>query len=350
VFTESRSGKEFVNVDGVEQKREYASILQLAYSPDSQRLVVVAGSDNAAIRNRKTKYRYLVGDQEDPEFDPVSPMSWDSKGNRYYFGITYNYGVGGDTGHVTMLKNGQVTGEADVASFAVRYREPGAPVSTTSLAVADGLFDKLLGSTDAPKGLLMGRIGAFGMATDRNENVHFYGVRRDGKKCVVAWDGQDGAPVSCRWVYPSFNKDGTHLAYLANEGGEVVEWLDAKAGAAVSGVKDLVQGPVWSTGQEARIAYAFALKSNNLAVVVDHKVQREWPAQEITDVVFGPDGKSFAYRVEGQDGKQVVALNGQEGKRYDVVIPKSLRFDDHGALSYFAVDGLSLYRVTQKAN
>jgi hypothetical protein len=112
----------------------------------------------------------------------------------------------------------------------------------------------------------------------------------------------------------------------------------------------LDQGPFWSTDNGGRVAFVLELKTNNLAVVVDHKVQREWPAKEITDVLFSPGGRSFAYRVETKDGKQLVELNGQDGKRYDVVLPGSLRFDDHGALSYFAVDGLRLYRVNQRSD
>lgn len=347
-FAGRRAGMWFVNSDGKEQNRRYPAVAGLTYAPDSQRLVICAASD---AEYAKTKYRYVIGDQEDPEFDAIQGLWWDSLGNRYYFGITYpdvtKTGWAGFSkpdlvsGRLSMV----VGGQADAAPVTFRPLLAGIRELTDEYSLAPRHVPVL------PKGLLTDRWGDLDMTADREGNVHFYAVLTKGEKCVVGWDGKKDEPVSCPVTNPQYSKDGKHLVYLTIAQGAVVEVTDSEPRVAATGVKSVVQAPVWSAGPDARVAFVVKLQTNNLVVAVDHKAQREWPAKEITDLLFSPDGRSFAYRVVSRNGKQQLAvLNGREGKAYDVVIPDSLRFDDRGSLNYFAVDGRDVYRVTQKPN
>lgn len=94
----------------------------------------------------------------------------------------------------------------------------------------------------------------------------------------------------------------------------------------------------------ARLAYGVAIGRSDMGVAVDGKVQQEKGAFEISDLQFSPDGRHLVYRVRASSGHFVV-INGQAGKKYDIVIPESLSFPERDTLMFFAVAGSRLLRV-----
>jgi hypothetical protein len=86
-------------------------------------------------------------------------------------------------------------------------------------------------------------------------------------------------------------------------------------------------------------------------LVVEDKADAEFDAYGIANVIFNSDDKHYAYEVIGASGERdVVVVDGEEGKYYDSVFRGSVKFIQDDTIEYIAKDGGKFYRVQHSLN
>ena len=192
---------------------------------------------------------------------------------------------------------------------------------------------------DGEEGPAYDFIDAFGGRFSSDGRRTVYKAQR-GKQEVLVADGIELAGNYDHIGTTDFTPDGS-LVYLASRGRE--KWL----------VVDGKERPRPERGWDWGLYLTFSPDGSRMAYVVPQ--QPKWRMvvdgleprsyHRILEPLFSPDSRHVAYAAALGTRWRVV-VDGVEGKIYDAV--SGLRFDSSTRVSYFAIDGRSIMRVTHE--
>ena len=189
-----------------------------------------------------------------------------------------------------------------------------------------------------------------------------FAARRGDDDVVVFFQGQAGPKIEDLVSPIIVTDDSLHLAYVAKRGEQFVQVRDQKFCSAFPGKRATSFVPYIMMARDgSRVAYEIVRGGNAFKeghtqralrrLVVEDKADAEFDAYGITNVIFNSDGKHYAYEVIGASGERdVVVVDGEEGKYYDSVFRSSARFIQDDTIEYIAIDGGKFYRVQLTLN
>jgi len=141
-----------------------------------------------------------------------------------------------------------------------------------------------------------------------------------GGKWLVVLDGVEGRQYDgIGKGSPVFSPDSKRLAYGAVRGNNQLVVVDGVEGKEYDGV-----GPPVFSPDSKRVAFG-AGRARNQLVVVDGVEAKEYDGIEAGNLVFSADSKRVAY-VAGRADKDLVVLDGVEEKEYDGIGARGLVF------------------------
>ena len=151
---------------------------------------------------------------------------------------------------------------------------------------------------------------------------------------VVTRDGVPGKEYE--WIIRAslnFNRDGSRLAYIVQQGEGMFVVVDEKPGKVYH---EIVGSTVlWAPVGERLLYVARKTAGGKLVVVVDGRESREY--EQVVHVSFSPDGKRLALIVQ-EEGQQWIVLDGTDQPKYEAVVPAGLAWSPDGSrLAYVAV-------------
>jgi len=198
---------------------------------------------------------------------------------------------------------------------------------------------KWLAVIDSEEGPPYDFIDAFGGRFSLDGRRTVYKAQRAGREILVV-DGIEQAHAYDHIGTTDFTPDGA-LAYLATRGRE--KWL----------VIDGKELPRPHRGWDWGLYLRFSADGRRVAYVVPQ--QPKWRVfvdgleprayHRILEPLFSPDSRHVAYAAAIGTRWRVV-VDGVEGEVYDAIA--GLRFDSPTRVSYFAIDGRSIMRVTHE--
>ncbi|MEW6079002.1 MAG: hypothetical protein AB1724_14400 [Thermodesulfobacteriota bacterium] len=109
-----------------------------------------------------------------------------------------------------------------------------------------------------------------------------------------------------------------HISYVSRIGKTFRVWLDGVSNKTHDGVTE--QSPFFSP-QNNRLAY-IAQENAKMFVVIDDQEHARY--KFVGTITFSPDGSRLAYRVENENKKQQVVVDGQPGPLFDWGITKEV--------------------------
>jgi len=189
-----------------------------------------------------------------------------------------------------------------------------------------------------------------------------YAARRGDNDVVVFFQGQTGPAVEDVVSPIIFTDDGMHIAYVVKRGEQFVQVRDQKFGSAFPGKRAASFVSYIALAKDgSRLACEIVRGGNQFKqgttqralrrFVVDDKADAEFDALGMGHFVFNSGRKHYAYEVIGGSGdRDVVVVDGMEGKYYDTVFRGSTKFIQDDVIEYIAQDGGKFYRVTQSLN
>ena len=207
--------------------------------------------------------------------------------------------------------------------------------------------------------------GLIAFAPD-GRSVAYAGTK--GKISFIVF-GDPKKVVPFAWVEkPVFSPDGSRIAYLANEGGQVFggkegvrglsggRWL-VVAGDKKGNLYDEALGPVFDPDGKTAVFVARRMdrgtQSYRCTLVRGGRAEPEGPESRLP--VFSPDGRrtARAERDAGKNGRWRVTVDGVAGEPFDFVSDPAFR-PDGGAVAYLAgtagaTEGLSDWFVVVDA-
>lgn len=138
---------------------------------------------------------------------------------------------------------------------------------------------------------------------------------------------------------PIFSADGTTLAYVATKDNLRFLVTNGKKGATH---QKLVMPSLSFNGK--RSAYLVVDEAGHKRAIVDGKWSKPYD-DFISNVVFGPDGKHFAF-IARRAGKNFLVVDGVEDKPIDKLFDNSrIVFDSPTSMHIVTGDGTSFYRL-----
>ncbi len=189
-----------------------------------------------------------------------------------------------------------------------------------------------------------------------------YAARRGDNDVVVFFQGEAGPAVEDVVSPIIVTDDGSHLAYVVKRGEQFVQVRDQKFGSSFPGKRSASYVPYIMLAQDgSRLACEIVRGGNAFKqgmtlralrrFVIDGKADPEFDALGMSYFVFNSDRKHYAYEVIGASGdRDVVVVDGMEGKYYDSVFRGSTKFIQDDVVEYIAQDGGKFYRVSQSLN
>ncbi len=167
------------------------------------------------------------------------------------------------------------------------------------------------------------------------------------------------------WILGSLtvSPDSRRVAYVvkedtAEEGSKQVVVVDGTKGKRYDTIfrevwarrqgRLITKGSLIFSADSQRVAYV-AEDGSKQVVVVDGMEGKRYAAIEEDSIIFSPDSKRVAY-VATNGNKQFVVVDGMEGKQYDVIVTPSggkISFDSPDSFHYLAFEGDRVYLVEE---
>jgi hypothetical protein len=330
----AKKGKKWVLVTDGKESAEYDSVVAVAYSPDNQRLAYVA--------SRKGEFFVVLDGREGPPFDVIGGGGFSSDSKRFAYSGVY---LADNKGNGRVIVDG----------------EEGPPFQGGSPASLGKTL--LTGSTPT---LLAGYFPTLWADWHGVSAPHFspdgqhvaYAARRAKQDMVVMVDGQAEPSVQLVLEGPEFSEDGQHVAYVVKDKEIIASVVDGKriGGFPADGLDFAAQLTLSPDGRRVAVVgvwggYWFDQRATWRArrtVLLDGQPGTEYNAIALSNLMFSPDGRHFAYAAHDiGDGVSLVVIDGAESKRCDMVWGSSLKFDGETALTWVARAGRKFYRVRQ---
>jgi WD40 repeat protein len=150
---------------------------------------------------------------------------------------------------------------------------------------------------------------SFGVTNDMKR--FFYVFKKKSRYCVVI-DGTKAYEYERIWT-PAFSPDGERFAYIAREGNKILFVVNSEVQEEhekiwASGISDLIFSP-----NSKHYAYKVWRKNKGYRIVYDGREQKEY--DEIRDIFFSHNGEHLGY-VARQGERWFVVKDGEEGKGY----------------------------------
>lgn len=186
-----------------------------------------------------------------------------------------------------------------------------------------------------------------------------YAARRGDNDVVILFHGEPGPSVEDLVSPIVVTSDGVHIAYLVKRGDQFVQVRDQKLANAFPGKRAASFVPYIKLAQDgSRLACEIVRGGNTFKegmtqralrrIVVDDKADAEFDALDVSQFIFNSGRKHYAYEVIGASGdRDVVVVDGMEGKYYDAVFRGSTKFIQDDVVEYMAQDAGRFYRVIQ---
>jgi Tol biopolymer transport system component len=311
-----RDGKQFVVVDGVEQKA-YDGIdgETLFFSSDGKRLAYVA---------TLSKKQFVVLDGvEGKHHDKVLALGvgFSPDGKRFHYAAE----TAGKTVVVSDGKEGKEYEKVARLQFSSDGRRTvyGSYGGKQSFVVIDGVEKGPYEDT--------GAVGPFSPDGQRLA----YAIKRDGKWRLVL-DGNENKPWDLI-LRPGvqFSSDGKRFLYTARQGRNAFAVIDGVESKPYESVRMIAES---FSSDGKRVAF-LANIGKKAALVVDGKESTPQDGFLDTQPVFSPDGKRIAAAAAAGDGEPRFALiDGVEGPRYDRILPPVFS-PDSASVAYQALRG-----------
>ncbi|MBI3607936.1 MAG: PD40 domain-containing protein [Nitrospirae bacterium] len=198
---------------------------------------------------------------------------------------------------------------------------------------------KWLAVIDGEEGPAYDFIDAFGGRFSSDGRRTVYKAQRAGKEFLIV-DGIEQPPAYDHFGTTEFTADGS-LAYLASRGRE--QWLVVGQTERPRPERSWDWGLYLTFSPDGRRVAYVVPQQPKWRVFVDGLEPRAY--HRIVEPLFSPDSRHVAYAAALGTRWRVV-IDGMEGTVYDAIA--SLRFDSPTRVSYFAIDGRSIIRVTHE--
>jgi roadblock/LC7 domain-containing protein len=328
-------------VDGEPLGAEFDQIVAGTFSPDGRRV--------AYVGRRGDKWVAVVDGTEGQSFDIVGGLAFSADSRRFaYAGVLVERGFAKEKGIGRAIVDG-VAGPAFEGAQIGSFLTSMATGSTPHLVV--GYFQQLVSATH----------GVTAPTFSPDGRRVSYAARRGKDAAAVMVDGEAGATFVSILAGPLFSLDSEHVALVVADAGTTSLVVDGvKVGPASSARLDFIDRMMFAPDNR-RVAYVAVnggdwyergLTSRaRRRVYVDGVAGTEYDARYLGRVGFTPDGRHFAYVVDGLSEASTevsfVVVDATEGKRYDDIFG-SLHLEPDGAsIRYTARKGRKFYRVTQ---
>lgn len=381
----AKKGKQWLTVrDGVEGPA-YDEVGLPRFSPDSQHLVYPAkrrkkwvmvidkeeqgpemdqGYESLGFTPNKQEPVYVGwtkkggavfrAGQPGPEFDIIGrPVFYSSQDRLAYSGARIEK---------PFMKAERAFGQVIVDSAAGPVYE-GQPVESGVVAVGAALGggpEKSLIKGVRPR--LSARSHGVSSPTMSPDGEHIaYAARRGDGDYIVLLDDEPGPSFKRNACNPAFSPDGK-LFYVGVEEEKLVLVVNGTATKEFAWKGIDACSNFLFTPDSAHFAYAALQGGGSFEtgytsrakrrVFLDGEAGKEYDAKGLTDLTLFPGTHethlSYAVHDVEESGRDVsfVVLDGQEGKRYDSVMPDSLRFSDERTVTFLARRERTFLRVT----
>ena len=358
----------------------FDEILSLLFSPDGRRLAYTA---------RKGDKRVLVLDgQPSAAYDRLEELVFSADGKRFAY-------AAGDNLAQRAFVDGQPLGRAYEAASRLTFSPDGkrfafagsrpTPQDNTAYLVVDGEQGADLGSeftairfnndgrqmayivlTESGRCVVAGaRRGPVfqdvGLLTYSDDGAHFAYVAQRQKhgpwsalvdgRSIGEWDTVESL---------SFGPDGRHLTLTAQKEGEASRvWIDGKAGPSLEQISG---SPVFSPDGR-RLAYAVGQREQGIVLDGKMTVPEEMAGitsdeqeriasmgcfSEVGTPAFSTDGNHLAYSGCVNGSRWHLVVDRQAGPSYALASSARPTFAPDGSLTYLAIRGDTLFRVTRR--
>ena len=367
-------GKHFVIVDG-KRGKSYGCIKDITFSPDSAHLSYIAGIDK--------KYMMIVDGKAGNPYDEIDRGSFspDSKHIAYSakrsgksfivadekerkrYGCLCGPAFSPDSKHVFYLvsvakkqfivideKEGKLYDEVSLPLFSPDGQHYAYKVKEAkkSFIVTDGKemkrYDRVDNIAVSPDNIQIAYIALEGwkwfVVINGVEGKHYfqYGKTHTTEDLNFGVDSEGIEDIEK--IGPVFSPDGSHLAYVANEGMKRFVVIDGKEQKQYDYVSNITFSP-----NSKRIAYA-AIQDRNHFAVIDGKESdmHSTDSQCAEELHFSPDSKHAAYLCSEFFKQSPIVFDGIQLKEEYIIIrssgryaSKSIIFDSPNTFHYLAV-------------
>lgn len=332
-YSGQRGKKWHLILDHALLPEEYDRVLDVGFSPGKDRF----------------HYSACVGDQcfcavdgkPGPRFDAVTLPAFTADGERWgYCGVLNS----GPVGSATRAKTTCLVDGKEVWVHALGGRVSAFLPSAFSISRGDrGETGQVARVKAVPGSIMVPQVFGVGFSPGGDR---FYCAAKD----AVFADGKESPSFGVLVAYPQFGAERKQLSYVAVAKGKTVAVTDSAVTCSIDAEwysGDIVQGYI----RDAHLALdkSGVRRSVAFAVTCDHRVQfQSERARDLSDLLFSPDGRHVALRLEESKDKSFVVLDGNSSPAFDQIVPNSLHFDGQGTLHYYAVKDAKLYRVSHE--
>jgi len=334
---EGKRGKEWVVLlDGKQLGPEMRNFSRWQFSPDDSRVAVAALF--------KEGWTWVVDGVPGPMYEVLGEISFSHDGKHYAYGGTNSKSAAFKKNKTmgALVIDGKVDRTYDGSGFGGGWQ--GAFATYSMVSGVRSLRPDFYGLSDPEY---------------QEDGSLVYAARRGDGDVVVFFQGQAGPSVEDVVSPILLTKDGSHIAYIVKRGDDFVQVRDQKLGRAFPGKRAASFVPFIVLAPDgSRLACEIVRGGGNFKVggteralrrmVIDDKADAEFDALGMIHFVFNSDRKHYAYEVLGASGdRDVVVIDGMEGKYYDAVFRGSTKFIQDDVVEFVARDSGKFYRVTQ---
>ena len=325
-------------VDGKESTLELEEVIYSLVSPDKAHVALLT-----VIKKRKLAWD--VDGMTGPHFDLVSDIAFSPDGKHFaYAGAERKGGMLGPHMAGSLVIDGKVT----TTYSGARNAAAASTAAQTPLLSRLKQFEVNIDGLSDPEYLPDGRL--------------MYSARRGDKDVVVFINDVPGPSFEDIVSGILLAQDAKLMVYVAKRGDMFIEVRNQVPGASYPGKRfadaSFVDHMITSE-DGSHLAYeivrggrafnaGFTLRALR-RIVVDSQAGHEYDALGLSGFHFSADGHHYAYEVHGADkDRGCVVFDGLEGKLYDSVFLKSVRFLDNRSIEFVVQDGQKFMRVTEK--
>jgi WD40 repeat protein len=372
----NNEGKHFLIIDG-KRGNSYDEISDITFSPDStqvgyvaaigkKHMIVINGKagnqfdkidtmgifspdgKHAAFRAYRDSKSFIVVDgKEGKQYDCMCgpKFSPDSKQ------ITYMAMIGKKECIVIDDKEGKLYDAVDLPSFSSdgKHFAYEAKENKKSFVVIDGKemkrYDKVANTVVSPDNKRIAYIALEGwkwfVVVDGNEGKHYFQYGENHTRGDINFGVDRKGVENIEKIGPIFSPDGTHLAYVANDGMKRFVVIDGKEQKQYDYVNNIVFSP-----DSKHLAYA-AIENKKNIIVVDGKEGEQYSMDFFScaeGLQFSPDSKHIVYICSEINKEGSIVYYGMKLKEeYHIIkavgrnAAKTIMFDSSDSFHYLAV-------------
>jgi len=341
-YTAMKGTKRLLVLDG-KSSAEYDRLEELVFSADGTRFACAAGDAH-------TQHSFVDGQPMGRAYESVSSLAFSPDGKRFVF-VGVRPTPQNNTAYLVV--DGGQGADLGSESTAITFSRDGRQMAYVVLTDAGQcvVANNQRGPAFREVSLLTYSDGGGHFAyTARRQKHGSWSVLVDGRS-VGEWNSVDRL---------AFSPDGRHLALTTRMGDEATRvLLDGKAGPTF----EEIPGPATFSPDGQRLAYA--VKQSEYGMVLDGKLtvpdelagitadeqertagvgsfsQVGWPA-------FSGDGRHLAYFGRVDSSHCHLIVDRQAGPGYTLLDTSSPLFAPDGSLTYLAIRGDTLFRVTRR--